>query len=56
MFAALSMDDGKTWPHLRKVTGLDGYLSAAQAPNGLIFAVGSKLSRVVFNEAWVKLP
>lgn len=56
VFAALSMDDGKTWPHVRKVPGLDGYLSAAQAPNGLIYAVGSRLTRVVFNEGWVKGP
>lgn len=56
VFAAISTDDGKTWPHVRKIPGLDGYLSAAQAPNGLIYAVGSKQSRVVFNEAWVKPP
>jgi sulfatase modifying factor 1 len=55
-FAALSPDEGKTWPHVRKLPGLDGYLSAAQAPNGLIYAAGSRLSRVVFNEAWVKAP
>jgi len=56
VFAALSTDDGKTWAHTRKVPGLDGYLSAAQSVNGLIYAVGSKQSRVVFNEAWVKTP
>ncbi len=54
VFAALSSDDGKTWPHVRKLEGVDGYLAAAQAPNGLIYVVGSRMSCASFNEAWVR--
>jgi formylglycine-generating enzyme required for sulfatase activity len=54
VFAALSLDDGKTWPHVRRLDGVDGYLAAAQAPNGLITIVGSRMSCVAFNEAWIK--
>ncbi len=53
-FAALSLDDGKTWPHVRKVEGVTGYLSAAQARNGIIYVVGSRMGAAAFNEAWVK--
>jgi hypothetical protein len=53
-FAALSPDDGKTWPHARKLEGVTGYLSAAQASNGMIHVFGSKMSGVAFTEAWVK--
>jgi len=53
-FAALSPDDGKTWPSVRKLDGVTGYLSAAQAPNGVIYAFGSKMGCVAFNESWVK--
>ena len=35
-FVALSLDEGKTWPHVRKVDGVVGYMSVAQAPNGVI--------------------
>jgi hypothetical protein len=53
-FAALSPDEGKTWPHVRKLDGVTGYLSATQAPNGVIYAFGSKMGCVAFNESWVK--
>ena len=53
-FAALSFDDGETWAHVRKLDGVQGYMSAAQAPNGVIHVVGTKQSAVAFNEAWLK--
>jgi formylglycine-generating enzyme required for sulfatase activity len=56
-FAALSLDDGKTWPHVRKVAGPDGYMSLAQAPDRVIYLVGPngfKINSAAFNEAWLK--
>lgn len=53
-FAALSLDDGKTWPYVRKVEGAEGYMSLAQGPNGVIYLNGSRLGIVAFNEAWIK--
>lgn len=53
-FAALSTDDGRTWPHVRGLEGVDGYLAAAQAPDGTIFVVGSRMSCAAFNEAWLR--
>ncbi|HKB03542.1 MAG TPA: SUMF1/EgtB/PvdO family nonheme iron enzyme [Gemmataceae bacterium] len=53
-FAALSLDDGQTWAHVRKLDGVRGYMSAAQAPNGVIHVVGTKMTAVSFNEAWLK--
>jgi formylglycine-generating enzyme required for sulfatase activity len=53
-FAALSLDDGKTWPHIKKVEGAGGYMSLAQAPNGVIYLNGTQLKIVAFNEKWVK--
>jgi formylglycine-generating enzyme len=53
-FAAMSLDDGETWAHVRKLDGVQGYMAAAQAPNGLIHVVGTKMSVVSFNEAWLK--
>ncbi len=53
-FAALSPDDGKTWPHVRKVDGVTGYLAAAQGPNGVVYVVGSRMGAAAFNEAWIK--
>jgi hypothetical protein len=53
-YAALTLDDGATWPHLRKLEGVDGYLAAAQAPDGTIYVVGAKASCVAFNEAWIR--
>lgn len=54
---ALSYDDGKTWPHVRKVEGPGGYMSVAQAPNGVIYHLGprgSSIHCVAYNEAWLK--
>jgi len=51
---ALSDDDGATWQHVRSVPGVGGYMSAAQAQNGVIYVVGSRLSCVAFNRAWIK--
>ncbi len=51
---ALSNDDGQTWPHVRHLPGVGGYLSAAQAPNGVIYVVGSRLSCAAFNETWLR--
>ncbi|MBL8797096.1 MAG: SUMF1/EgtB/PvdO family nonheme iron enzyme [Planctomycetia bacterium] len=56
-FAALSFDDGKTWPHIRKVEGPGGYMSLAQGPNGVIYLLGpggSFIRCASFNEAWLK--
>jgi len=56
-FAALSPDDGRTWPHRRKVPGPGGYLSAAQAADGTIYVVGPRRDSIrvsAFNEAWLK--
>jgi len=57
-YAALSFDDGKTWPHVRKVEGPSGYMSLAQAPNGLIYHLGpsggAPVRCVAYNEAWLK--
>jgi sulfatase modifying factor 1 len=56
-FAALSFDDGKTWPHLRKIDGMGGYMSLAQAANGVIYLGsgqgGAGVRVAAFNEAWV---
>ena len=54
IFAALSLDEGKTWPQVRKVEGVTGYMSVAQAPNGVIYGFGTRMSCVAFNEAWLK--
>ena len=54
-FAALSLDDGKTWAHFRKVDApVGGYMSVAQGPDGAIHLFGSRLTCVSFNEAWLK--
>jgi formylglycine-generating enzyme len=53
-FAALSLDDGETWAHVRPLDGVRGYMAATQAPNGVIHVVGTKMSAVSFNEAWLK--
>src|SRR5262249_1557632 len=52
-YAALSLDDGKTWPHVRKIDGVGGYMSVAQAQNGTIYLLGSRLGCAAFNEAWL---
>ena len=55
IMAALSYDDGKTWTHIRNVSpDYRGYLSGAQAANGVIYLYGSQMSCVAFNEAWLK--
>ena len=57
-FAALSFDDGKTWPHIRKVEGPAGYMALAQAPNGVIYHLGpsggNPVRCVAYNETWLK--
>jgi len=53
-FAALSYDGGKTWAHIRPVPGVGGYLSVAQAPNGVIYLFGTRMTCVAFNESWIK--
>jgi hypothetical protein len=53
-FAALSLDDGKTWPHVRKLESVGGYMSVAQAPNGVIYLFGSRMTCAAFNEAWLR--
>lgn len=58
-FAALSLDDGQTWSHVREVPGPRGYLSLAQGPDGVIYLLGPGVSNprihcVAFNEAWLK--
>jgi len=53
-YAALSFDDGMTWPHVRKVEGVGGYMAVAQAQNGVIHLVGSRTGCAAFNEAWLR--
>jgi hypothetical protein len=53
-FAALSLDDGRTWPHVQKIENVGGYMSVAQAPNGVIYLVGSRFGSTAFNEAWLR--
>ena len=54
VFAALSLDEGRTWAHVRKLERMRGYLSAAQGPDGMIHVVGSRMSAVSFSEAWLR--
>ena len=54
VFAALSFDDGKTWPHVRRVEGVGGYMSLAQGPDGVIYHCGSRMRAVAYDEAWLK--
>ena len=53
-YAALSLDDGKSWPHVRKVEGVGGYMAVAQGQNGVIHLFGSRMGCASFNEAWIK--
>jgi formylglycine-generating enzyme required for sulfatase activity len=53
-YAALSFDDGKSWPHVRKVEGVGGYMSVAQGPDGVIHLFGTRMGCASFNEAWVR--
>ncbi|MSQ93291.1 MAG: glycoside hydrolase [Gemmataceae bacterium] len=53
-YAALSLDDGKTWSHVRKVEGVGGYMSVAQAQDRVIYLFGTRMGCAVFNEAWVR--
>jgi hypothetical protein len=53
-YAALSLDDGKTWPHVRQVDSVGGYMALAQGPNGVIYLFGSKMGCVAFNESWLR--
>jgi sulfatase modifying factor 1 len=52
---ALSLDDGQTWPHVRKVEApIGGYMSLAQADDGVIYLTGSQFKCAACNEAWIK--
>lgn len=52
---ALSLDDGNTWPHARKVEApVGGYMSLDQAPKGTIYLIGSRLNFAACNEAWIR--
>ncbi len=53
-YAALSFDDGKSWPHVRKVEGVGGYMSVAQTPDGAIYLFGTRMGCAAFNEAWLR--
>jgi hypothetical protein len=53
-YAALSLDDGKTWPFVRPVDSVGGYMALAQGPNGVIYLFGSKMGCVAFNESWLR--
>ncbi len=53
-YAALSLDDGRTWAHVRKVEGVGGYMSVAQAPDGVIYLFGTRMGCAAFNEPWVR--
>jgi formylglycine-generating enzyme required for sulfatase activity len=52
---ALSLDEGRTWPHARKVEApIDGYMSLSQADDGMIYLVGSQFKCAACNEAWIR--
>jgi hypothetical protein len=52
---ALSLDDGKTWPHARHVPApVGGYMSLAESPGGVIYLVGSRMQFAACNEAWLR--
>lgn len=52
---ALSLDEGKTWPHARKVDApVEGYMAADQAADGTIHLIGSRLKFASCNEAWIR--
>jgi formylglycine-generating enzyme required for sulfatase activity len=52
---ALSLDEGQTWPHARKVEApVEGYMSLAQAANGTIYLIGSRMKFAACNEAWIR--
>jgi formylglycine-generating enzyme required for sulfatase activity len=52
---ALSLDEGRTWPHARKVEApVEGYMSLAQAANGTIYLIGSRMKFAACNEGWVR--
>jgi hypothetical protein len=52
---ALSLDEGVTWPHVRKVDApVGGYMSLAQGPDGVVYLIGSRLSFAACNEAWIR--
>ena len=52
---ALSLDDGRTWAHARKVEApVSGYMSLSQGPDGTIYLVGSQLKCAACNEAWIR--
>jgi sulfatase modifying factor 1 len=57
-FAALSFDDGKTWPQIRKIDRMAGYMSLSQAANGVIYLSsgqgGAGINVAAFNEAWLR--
>lgn len=53
-FAALTLDEGKTWAHVRKIEGAGGYMQLAQAHDGTIYLFGSRMGVVAFNEAWLR--
>ncbi|HEY2883559.1 MAG TPA: SUMF1/EgtB/PvdO family nonheme iron enzyme, partial [Pirellulales bacterium] len=56
-FVALSDDEGATWKRRDLPVGTVGYVTATQAPNGLIHIVTSKTMpaplQITLNEAWV---
>ncbi len=52
---ALSLDEGKTWAHARKVEApVGGYMSVAQGADGTIHLIGSRLMFAACNEAWIR--
>jgi hypothetical protein len=54
VFAALSLDDGKTWKHVRRIDGTSGYMSLAQTLDGMIYLTGTRHRIVAFNEPWLR--
>jgi len=62
LFAAISTDDGATWPIRKLIAGdqsrkpeIRGYLAATQTPDGLIHLISS-VKYYRFNLAWLKQP
>ncbi len=52
--AALSLDGGESWAHVRAVEDVRGYTSLTQAPNGIIYVGSSQMHCAAFNEAWLR--
>jgi hypothetical protein len=58
LYGALSYDDGKTWPVLKRIAPRNsayGYQAVCQGPDGVIHLITS-IDHYAFNEAWLESP